>query len=344
MTMRNSSPDQSHSKWTNRPLLGLPSTKPASDAESDLTKLPKAITSSGASKLLSVPVIDITCNGSYRELDESHVLDLQASIGRIGLTTPISLAAGTSKLVLIAGQHRLEAVRRLGWTHIDAITFDANEADNRLIAISENLHRMELCPLDRAELQNEWLQAIRDQAGQVAHPAGGLQPNDRGMSKASRQTSVPARQLRRAESIAGISPEAKAKARELGLHDKQSALLKIAEGKTAGDQLKIISELVKRKKRSSRPPRDEAAETPSRDSELVLSTPSSSSTNGVEAIPDFLKRGEAEEHFARLIAAWNAAAQFKLAWADAPPAARSRFAVELLGIVSSERSEANYVH
>ncbi|MGM4872899.1 ParB/RepB/Spo0J family partition protein [Bradyrhizobium sp. 956_D2_N1_5] len=328
-------------KW---PTLGKPVSKPVLPVDSGPIANPVTPrTLFGASKFLSVPIADIAYSGSYRELDENHVLDLQASIGRIGLTTPISLAAGTSKLVLIAGQHRLEAARRLGWAHINAITFDSNKADNRLVAISENLHRLELCPLDRAELLIEWLQAIRDQAGQVAHPAGGQQPNDRGISEASRQTGVSAKQIRRAEAIVGISPEAKATARELGLHAKQSALLKIAEGKTAGEQLKIASKIVKQKKRRPQSAKDEAAEIDTGSSELVLATPSSPSTNDVEGIPDFLNRRDPGKAFQDLVAAWNAASQLKLTWADAPSVARSRFAVEVLCILPAEQSEANYV-
>lgn len=320
-----------------RPLLGLPSAKAAFGP----AKPPMPTTSLVASKLLSVAVADITFSGSYRSLDENHVLDLMGSIDRIGLTTPVSVAAGTSKFVLIAGQHRLEAARRLGWTHIDAIKFNANEPDNRSIAISENLHRLELCPLDRAELQHEWLQAIRDQSRQTADPAGGQQPNDRAISEASRQTGVSARQIRRAEAIAGISPEAKAKARELGLHEKQSALLRIAEGKTAGEQLKIASEIVERKRRNARS-KDQAAETGPRDAEPVLSAPSSTSLKAVEAKPDFLNRRDPEKAFQELVAAWDEASRLKLVWVDAPPVARSRFAAEVLHIVPSKNSEAGH--
>lgn len=331
----------------NRPLLGLPLTKSAFDPEPDPAKPPTPTTSPGTSKLLSVAVADITCAGSYRSLDEKHVAELQESIGRIGLTTPISLAAGTSSLILIAGQHRLEAARRLGWTHIDAIAFDANQANNRLVAISENLHRLELCALDRAELQTEWLQAFRDQVRQIAEPAGGHQPNERGVSKASRQTGVSARQLKRAETIAGIFPEAKAKVRELGLDEKQSALLRIAEGSNAQEQLRIAAEIGERKRQK---PKSLANEAPDPGLPTSASLPSVNRIARGGAllsddigIPDFLKRGDPEEHFNKLLVAWNAASQLKLSWADAPSVARSRFAAEVLRILPAEQSEANYV-
>jgi ParB-like chromosome segregation protein Spo0J len=331
---------------TNRPLLGLPSTKPSRDLPAGPTQRPTSTIPSAASKLLSVAVADITYSGSYRSLDEKHIVDLKESIGRIGLTTPISLAAGTSSLILIAGQHRLEAARRLGWTHIDAIRFDANEANNRLVAISENLHRLELCALDRAELQNEWLQAFRDQVGQVAQPAGGHQPSERGISKASRQTGVSTKQLRRAEAIAGIAPEAKAKARELGLHDKQSALLKIAEAETVYQQLKIAADIVEQKSRKPRsPPKDSADSAPSVGRSSLPTVNWAASCGGSVSddigIPDFLDRRDPAKAFQVLLNAWNATPQFKVAWADAPPAARSRFATEVLHVGPSKQSEAN---
>lgn len=333
----------------NRPSFGSPTTKPLHLQPGLAANLPTSIVSPAGSKLLSVSVEDIVYAGSYRSLDDEHVADLQKSIGRIGLTTPISVAVGTTKLILIAGQHRLEAVRGLGWTNIDVIAFDANDANNRLVAISENLHRLELSPLDRADLQVEWLQIFRDQAGQLAQPVCGDQPHDRGISKASRQTGVSPKQFRRAEAIARISPEAKAKARELGLDQNQSALLEIAEGKTAEEQLHIAMEISRRKKQKPQPSEKDPADPVPRASEGSLpkvnwaAAPSCAPPSDGESIPGFLNRRDPEKAFQAVVAAWESSPQFKLAWTDAPLAARSRFAIEVLTIVPSEHSEACHV-
>ena len=363
MKVRKSFHEQSDSmsdgtKWVNRPLLGLPSIKPALSHEPGLAAAPPIPSNSpGAGKLVSVAVADITRSGLYRALDDKHVADLQESIRRIGLITPISVAASTPNYVLIAGQHRMEAVQRLGWTHIEAIILDANGTSNRLVAIAENLHRLELCPLDRAELQNEWLQASQDQAGQIAQPSGGHQPNDKGISKTARTLEVSRRELKRAQIIAGISPEAKRKARELGLHNKQSALLKIAAGQTVYEQLKIAVD-IPRKGRKSRSSASEPAGPESLVTEraVVASTVSEPSlptvncvapcdvpANGDIGISESLnRRDHPTKAFEALLFEWEAAPRLNVAWADAPLATRSRFATEVLRLVLSGQSKAKH--
>ncbi|WP_442895163.1 hypothetical protein [Bradyrhizobium sp. AZCC 2230] len=239
-------------------------------------------------------------------------------------------------------------MRRLERTHIDAIVLDPNESRNRLLTLSENLHRLGYCALERAEAENEWLQASEEEAGQLAQPSGGHQPNERGISKTSRKLEVSRRELQRAQRIAGIFPEVKLRARELKLQDNQSALLKIADGKTVDEQLKIASDIVDQKKPRSRQPTSEAPLPQSRVGEQSLPTHNSPAPRGSPprddgGIPDFLKRGDPGEHFKRLVAAWNSSPALQAAWADGVPAARSRFAAEVLRIVPAESLEAGHV-
>ena len=51
---------------------------------------------------------------------------------------------------LVAGAHRLEAARRLGWAHIEALIVEGTPDEVRLIEIDENLARAALTVLDRA--------------------------------------------------------------------------------------------------------------------------------------------------------------------------------------------------
>ncbi|WP_354101131.1 ParB/RepB/Spo0J family partition protein [Bradyrhizobium sp. RT5a] len=300
-------------------------------------------------KIQRIALAEIVTGAGHRLIDNDHVEILAESIERIGLTTPIFVvleAAGVA--ALIAGQHRVEAMRRLERTHIDAIVLDPDQSNNRLLTISENLHRLGYCALERAEAENEWLQASQEEAGQVAQPSGGHQPNDRGISKTSRKLEVPRRELQRAQKIASIFPEGKLRARELKLHDNQAALLKIAEGKTADEQLKIAADVVEQRKQKARLPASQASPLPSRVGEQSplrqdSSSPGALAPSDHNGIPDFLKRGDPGEHFNRLVVAWNASPALQAAWADGVPAARSRFATEVLRIVPSENSEAAHV-
>ena len=98
-------------------------------------------------------------------LDEATVATLAASMEELGLQSPVLLrpwrAAGpegsdawgredAGLFALVAGAHRLEAARRLGWTHIEAMIVEGTPDEVRLIEIDENLARAELTVLDRA--------------------------------------------------------------------------------------------------------------------------------------------------------------------------------------------------
>ena len=89
-------------------------------------------------------VDQIQIDPSRRPLDEDMVITLMESIQRLGLQTPIAVVFRPGEddpeemwPHLVAGRHRLEACRRLGWQKIPIIEFK-NEADARLWEISEN--------------------------------------------------------------------------------------------------------------------------------------------------------------------------------------------------------------
>ncbi len=70
------------------------------------------------------------------------------SISEHGLLNPITI---TVDLQLIAGRHRLEACRSLGWTEIPANVLDAEGLQVEMAMIDENLARNELSVLECAE-------------------------------------------------------------------------------------------------------------------------------------------------------------------------------------------------
>ena len=76
------------------------------------------------------------------------ISELANSMERVGLLNPITL---TEQLTLIAGFHRIEAAKQLGWTAIDANIKSLTELEAELAEIDENLVRNELTALERAE-------------------------------------------------------------------------------------------------------------------------------------------------------------------------------------------------
>lgn len=181
-------------------------------------------------------------------IDEAAVARLMDSMGRIGLKTPITLrATDDGDLLLVAGRHRLEAARRLGWQEIQAsITYDWTADEARMWEISENLARAELTALERDEHVAEWIRLAERQPAQVA-PAvlkdgrrAGPQHQESGVSKAARDLGIDRNDARRATKVAALSDEAKEAARDAGLDDNRSALLEASRLAAPSEQVESL--------------------------------------------------------------------------------------------------------
>jgi len=112
-------------------------------------------------KAISLHVDDIEIGGRHRPLSNEAVQRLSVSMKDIGLRHPISvrvvdemeidgkLTSGVP--VLVAGYHRLEAAKKLGWSHIDCIEVDDDNLQAELWELAENLHRLDLTKEQRDE-------------------------------------------------------------------------------------------------------------------------------------------------------------------------------------------------
>lgn len=98
-----------------------------------------------------------------RRVDPDWVAALADNIGQQGLRQPLTVrqafgedgAPIANRYLLVAGAHRLEAVRALGLESVAAEIIDVSDAEARLIEIDENLYRRELSALDRAKFLAE---------------------------------------------------------------------------------------------------------------------------------------------------------------------------------------------
>ena len=95
-----------------------------------------------------VKISDIKIGSRNRQYKEDKAHGLAKSIQEIGLLHPIIIDADNN---LIAGLHRLEAAKLLGWEEIPCTIFDINNAGG-LAEIDENLIRAELTELEKADL------------------------------------------------------------------------------------------------------------------------------------------------------------------------------------------------
>ena len=188
-----------------------------------------------------------------RPVNEAAIMMLMASIEAQGLHTPITVRhvdvmdlPGEGEVhgvpVLVAGRHRLEAARRLGWDMIPCVFLVGDERDARLWEIAENLHRADLNAQERAEHIAEWVQLTTEklaQVGQVSSKGG--RGNEGGLSAAVREIGVTRQEAQRAEKIAAIAPEAKAAvAADVKLANNQAALLRVAAEPSPERQLSRI--------------------------------------------------------------------------------------------------------
>lgn len=109
---------------------------------------------------IELDLIDVP-EGRARAFDPAWAEALAAIIGQQGLLNPVTLRADGARFRLVAGLHRLEAVRALGWDAIPARLSQATTDDAaRLEEVMENLGRHELVALDRCqhlwELKQVW--------------------------------------------------------------------------------------------------------------------------------------------------------------------------------------------
>jgi ParB-like chromosome segregation protein Spo0J len=196
---------------------------------------------------------DIIVGEHRRPLNPERVAELERSIAAIGLQTPITIRYATGYLddkpTLVAGAHRLQAVKNLGWSEIPAHVFEGDDREARMWELAENLHRAELTALERSEQLAEWIRLAEECDAAQVDPhqprKAGQQPG--GVNQASRDLGIDRKAAQRAAKIDSLAPEAKAAAVELGLDDNQSALLEAAKAETADEQVDALRQRKERK-------------------------------------------------------------------------------------------------
>lgn len=98
---------------------------------------------------MQVPIFQINVNAGRREADPEAVQKLADSISKVGLLNPITV---DQEYTLIAGLHRLEAAKRLGWTEIKCTVSNLEGLQAELAEIDENFVRKGLSDDEFREL------------------------------------------------------------------------------------------------------------------------------------------------------------------------------------------------
>jgi ParB/RepB/Spo0J family partition protein len=117
-----------------------------------MTENTMADTAQPTPALCAVPIWNISIPLRKRNIDQANVDRLVESISAIGLLSPIVVRRTSQPDVmhLVAGRHRLEAMKRLGRQEIECLVVSDGELQAELMEIDENLCRAELSPAEEA--------------------------------------------------------------------------------------------------------------------------------------------------------------------------------------------------
>ncbi|HVJ31629.1 MAG TPA: ParB/RepB/Spo0J family partition protein [Terriglobia bacterium] len=189
-------------------------------------------------------------------IDPSRVQSLADSIQKLGLRTPITIRT-VAKMeidgvteedvpVLVAGAHRLAALKLLGIEDAPCIDIGDDAVAAELWEIAENLHRAELTALERDEHIARWVDLAEQQKVAQSAPPGGKQPKEAGVRAATKELGLDRRDVQRARTNASLTPEAKEAAKEVGLDDNRTALLEAAKAEPA-QQASIIRTMAEKR-------------------------------------------------------------------------------------------------
>lgn len=101
---------------------------------------------------MKVEIARIQVGQRKRKLDEGKVRSLAESFESIGQLQPITVEqCEYGNYRMIAGLHRLEAAKLLGWESIEAQEFEGDAVAAELAEIDENLMRNDLTFLEQGE-------------------------------------------------------------------------------------------------------------------------------------------------------------------------------------------------
>ncbi len=149
--------------------------------------------------------------------DEDELEGLATSIRDLGLLQPLVVRrAGDDRYELIAGERRLRASRIAGLTAVPAIIRDTDDTDLLKEALVENIHRVQLNPLEEAAAYQQLLEDFGVTQEELARRLGKSRPS---ISNGLRLLTLPPAVQRKV--AAGVLSAGHAKA-VLALPDKRA--------------------------------------------------------------------------------------------------------------------------
>jgi len=267
--------------------------------------------------LRNIPINRIVVGKDHRSHDADAINDMAVSIREVGVITPVIVTHagknddGKSTYNCISGGLRIHGAKEVGYTEISAIVLKGNEDHIQLCGIAADLFRDDLTVLQQAEFLKDWL-AITHKKGWHSAKPGGLQPHDKGLSKAAKALKLSRRMAGRLETIGDLSAEVKEAIKAAKLDNSQKSMLAIAKEGTEEKQLKKVNELRRRKDAKKEGSERKKSGSPS----LVPAETPDTDPN--------------DRDFDKLKSAWENSPEFVAVWEVSPLPTRERFIKEIL--------------
>lgn len=175
----------------------------------------------------------IAKRGDARPLNNDVLAQLEASILVDGLINPIRVRRVGSGYEVVAGHHRLAAHELLGRHQIEAIIVEASDVQAEMAMLAENVIRAELPALERDIQLARWMELSGSGILAQVAPKLSVGRPEGGVRAAARELGINRDDARRAAKVANLSDEARQTAREVGLDDNRTALLKASRAEPA---------------------------------------------------------------------------------------------------------------
>ncbi|AUN31275.1 ParB/RepB/Spo0J family partition protein [Niveispirillum cyanobacteriorum] len=206
-----------------------------------------------------IKIAEIDDRVRLRPIDPAYVDFLAENIEQVGqLRSPIEIRTvkkpGPFKFKLVAGGHRLAAMRQLERLEIDSFVFEMTDTEAELAEVDENLVRHDLNPLDRAVFLHrrkalyEALHPETKQGGDRGNQHTGGKERQNDIMSFSRATAekvgLNERSIQRAILIATrLAPDVKAQIVGTSLARNQAELLALVK-LPPEEQRKVVAELL----------------------------------------------------------------------------------------------------
>ena len=196
---------------------------------------------------MKIGIEEIKVQQRKRKLDNCKVQELAESFANIGQLQPITVAKYNGMYRLVAGLHRLEAAKQIGWRTIEAMLFEGDEIQAELAEVDENLMRNDLTVLE----QGEHLARRQELLG---YSHGGDRKSDeyqeeiisarKSQSEIAAEIGLTDRSARNRMQVArNILPEVKELIRDTPIADSTTQLLELARMKP-DQQIKVTRQAV----------------------------------------------------------------------------------------------------